>query len=50
MKILKEALTFDDVLIVPAKSNIKPAQADVSTFLTKKLNLIYLSFPLLWTL
>ena len=39
MKILKEALTFDDVLIVPAKSNIKPAQADVSTFLTKKIKL-----------
>ena len=31
MKYLKEALTFDDVLIVPSKSSIKPSDADLST-------------------
>ncbi len=31
---IKEGLTFDDVLILPAKSDVIPAQADVSTWLT----------------
>lgn len=36
---MKEALTFDDVLLVPQKSNTSPSQVDVSIFLTKKLKL-----------
>ena len=38
MKNLTEALTFDDVLIVPSKSSIKPSEADISTKITKNLN------------
>ncbi|MFN2377098.1 MAG: IMP dehydrogenase, partial [Candidatus Binatia bacterium] len=41
---LREALTFDDVLLVPGDSSILPAHADVSTRLTRK---ITLSIPLL---
>ncbi|AFQ44642.1 MULTISPECIES: IMP dehydrogenase [Desulfosporosinus] len=33
------ALTFDDVLIVPAKSEVLPRDVDVSTYLTKKIKL-----------
>lgn len=31
---IREALTFDDVLLVPAASTVLPAQADVSTHVT----------------
>ena len=43
MKNLTEALTFDDVLIVPSKSSIKPSDADVKTKITKN---IILKIPL----
>lgn len=36
---MKEALTFDDVLLVPQKSSTSPSQVDISVFLTKKLKL-----------
>jgi IMP dehydrogenase len=36
---LKEGLTFDDVLILPAKSAVIPAQASVSTRLSRNINL-----------
>jgi IMP dehydrogenase len=36
---LPEALTFDDVLLVPQKSDVLPAQADVSTRLTRRITL-----------
>jgi len=36
---LKEGLTFDDVLIMPARSEVLPTEADVSTWLTKKIPL-----------
>jgi IMP dehydrogenase len=36
---IKEGLTFDDVLILPAKSTIIPADADVSTRLTQGIGL-----------
>lgn len=36
---MKEALTFDDVLLVPQKSSTSPSQVDTSVFLTKKLKL-----------
>ena len=39
MKNLTEALTFDDVLIVPSRSEIKPADADVSTRITSKIKI-----------
>ena len=39
MKNLIEALTFDDVLIVPSKSSIKPSQTNVSTSLTQNIKL-----------
>ena len=39
MKYLKEALTFDDVLIVPAKSSIKPSSTILHSQLTKKIKL-----------
>ncbi|VFP84024.1 Inosine-5'-monophosphate dehydrogenase [Candidatus Erwinia haradaeae] len=39
LRITKETLTFDDVLLVPAYSSILPNTADVTTFLTKKIRL-----------
>ncbi|MCT2538497.1 IMP dehydrogenase [Sedimentimonas flavescens] len=41
---IREALTFDDVLLVPAASSVLPSEADVSTFVTKA---IRLNIPLL---
>lgn len=38
-KFLKEGLTFDDVLLIPAKSEILPRQVEVQTRLTKKIRL-----------
>lgn len=38
-KFAKEGLTFDDVLLVPQKSDILPHQINVSTYLTKKIRL-----------
>jgi IMP dehydrogenase len=37
--VLKEGLTFDDVLILPARSDLLPALADVSTQLTRRIRL-----------
>jgi IMP dehydrogenase len=44
-KILAEALTFDDVLLLPAQSDVLPATVDLSTYLTRgiKLNIPLLS-------
>src|SRR5208337_1313853 len=39
-----EALTFDDVLLLPAKSDVVPAHADTSTRLTRN---IHLQIPLI---
>ena len=38
-KFAKEGLTFDDVLLIPAESNVLPKEVDFSTNLTKKLRL-----------
>ncbi len=38
-KILKEGLTFDDVLLVPGKSEVLPSQVDLATQLTPKIKL-----------
>lgn len=43
-KFIKEALTFDDVLLIPAKSEVTPKEVNVSTHLTKK---IVLNTPLM---
>ena len=37
MKYLKEALTFDDVLIVPGKSSIQPNKAKPNTLTKNKI-------------
>jgi len=37
--LIDHALTFDDVLLVPAKSNILPKDAKISTQLTKKISM-----------
>jgi IMP dehydrogenase len=39
MQNLEEGLTFDDILLVPQKSNVLPKEIDVSTNLTKKIKL-----------
>ncbi|SNX53055.1 IMP dehydrogenase [Thermoanaerobacterium sp. RBIITD] len=38
-KFAKEGLTFDDVLLIPAKSDVLPKEVDVKTRLTKKIKL-----------
>lgn len=38
-KILKEGLTFDDILLVPRHSDFAPAQADLTTRLTNAISL-----------
>lgn len=38
-KIIKEGVTFDDVLLVPAYSEVLPHQVDITTWLTKKIKL-----------
>ena len=38
-KIIGEGITFDDVLLVPAYSEVIPNQVDLSTMLTKKIRL-----------
>lgn len=44
MRIIQEALTFDDVLLVPAHSNVLPRDVDLSSQLTRE---IRLNVPLL---
>ncbi len=39
MRILEEALTFDDVLLVPAYSELLPRDADLSTRVTRRIRL-----------
>ena len=36
---LEEGLTFDDVLLVPAKSEVHPREVDVSTGLTRNIRI-----------
>lgn len=38
-KFVKEALTFDDVLLIPGKSDVEPKDVNISTYLTKKIKL-----------
>ncbi len=39
MRIVEEAITFDDVLLVPAHSTVLPKQADLTTRLTREIRL-----------
>src|SRR5262245_65658566 len=45
MRIVQEALTFDDVLLVPAFSDVLPREVDLSTRVTRgiRLNLPFVS-------
>ncbi|MBQ9857420.1 MAG: IMP dehydrogenase, partial [Oscillospiraceae bacterium] len=38
-KFVKEGLTFDDVLLIPAKSDVTPNMVSLETHLTKKIKL-----------
>lgn len=38
-KFVKEGLTFDDVLLIPAESDVLPNEVDLSTYLTKNIKL-----------
>ena len=42
-KFQKEGLTFDDVLLIPAKSEVLPKDVNLSSQLTKKIR-----WPLQW--
>ncbi len=39
MRIAKEALTFDDVLLQPGYSDVLPREVDLSTQLTREITL-----------
>jgi IMP dehydrogenase len=39
MRILEEALTFDDVLLVPARSDVLPREVDLGTQLTRNIRI-----------
>ena len=38
-KIIKEGLTFDDVLVIPSESHVTPDKVDLKTSLCKNINL-----------
>jgi IMP dehydrogenase len=38
-RIVAEGITFDDVLLIPAKSDFVPSQADTSTQLTNNISI-----------
>ena len=44
MRIAQEALTFDDVLLLPAYSNVLPRDVNLTTKLTRDINI---NIPLL---
>ena len=39
MEIVGEGLTFDDVLLLPGKSDVLPKEVNINTQLTKKIKL-----------
>ena len=39
LRIAADALTFDDVLLLPAHSQLLPSQVDLKTRLTREINL-----------
>ena len=36
---ISKAYTFDDILLVPQKSNVKPSDCQTATYLSKKIKL-----------
>ena len=38
-EIIREGITFDDVLLVPAYASVVPNEIDISTYLTKTIKL-----------
>lgn len=38
-KFLEMGLTFDDVLLVPGRSNVLPREVDITTYLTPEIKL-----------
>ena len=38
-KIIYEGITFDDILLLPAKSNVLPRETNIETRLTKNIKL-----------
>ena len=38
-KVVSESITFDDVLLIPSRSKVVPRDVDVTTKLTKNINL-----------
>lgn len=38
-KIIYDGITFDDILLLPSKSNVLPRNTDIRTYLTKKIKL-----------
>ena len=38
-KIVAEGITFDDVLLIPAKSDFVPSEANISTRLTNNISI-----------
>ncbi|MEY2680923.1 MAG: hypothetical protein RL661_1154, partial [Pseudomonadota bacterium] len=44
MRVIQEALTFDDVLLIPAHSNVLPRDVSLKTQLTRQISL---NIPLL---
>ena len=39
INIMEEGLTFDDVLLIPRKTDVRPNEVDLSTFLTREIRL-----------
>ena len=39
MEVIKEALTFDDILLLPRYSNILPSETSIESNLSKKIKL-----------
>ena len=39
MRVIQKALTFDDVLLVPAHSNVLPRDVSLATRLTREISL-----------
>ena len=42
MRLLQQALTFDDILLVPAHSNVLPREVSLKTQLTRNIQLLSL--------
>ncbi len=50
MRLVQEALTFDDVLLLPAHSSVLPKDVDLSTQFTREIRSTFPWFLRPWTL